>query len=309
MVRSRHTRSPAPAFRPAPPDDTSSLAKLYAPSLSRLLDLSGEFDKLDSDGLDLAQLQKLILRVLRALEGEKTQLALIDCSVKTLLQCRAGQRGIIQRAKTRREMQIAAASSYPDVYRRVAQGAVIMVLARHIHYGMELPFQVSEEEIAVVTRYLETPPEPAQLPRPRRSDTDASRLAAPSPPLGADLTRVLSEPEPDVIEVRLQLEAVTNEILRRTERLSEEPGKREGRSQLRIRAALKLELQRAELVSKCIAGILRCFGGQQRLRIEAEWRRSDEAESFADPEFERVVEHLTDRFLERTNGAPSQRDD
>src|SRR5579863_1299787 len=99
----RRTRPRAFAFGPTRPDDTSSLAKLYAPTLSRLLDVSGEFDKLDSRGLDLAQLQKLILRVLRALEGEKTQLALIDCSVKTLLQCRAGQRGIIQRAKTRRE--------------------------------------------------------------------------------------------------------------------------------------------------------------------------------------------------------------
>ena len=112
-----------------------------------------------------------------------------------------------------------------------------------------------------------------------------------------------------MIEVRLQLEAVMNEILRRTERLSEERGKGRSRSQLRIRAAWKLELQRAELVSKCIAGILRCLGGQQRLSIEAEWRRSDEAGSFADPEFERVVEHLTDRVLESTKGAPSQRDD
>ncbi len=186
-----------------------------------------------------------------------------------------------------------------------------LALSRPVAYGISTPFEVSADELAIVTQYFETSDDKTQVgPSEQSEGPRGSRTVAVSRPLAADLNLLLSEPEPDLIAIRHELEAVSWEILGRTARLSEELEKRGRKNVHPILAVLGLESRRAKLVHQSIAGILRCFGGQQRLLIEAEWRGNDQATSIADARVEKIFDRLTEQFLDMmAKSAPSKADD
>jgi hypothetical protein len=311
MARSRLAKSPVAASGPGRHNETSSLAKLYAPSVSRLLALSPAFDELlNAGGVNRPGAKASLLGCLRVLKIEKQRLSLIDRAIKMFLQCQGGQRELIWQAKARKALQVASAQNYAKLQRMVTQRSIYTLLHRAVIFGLQ-PFDVSKDEIVTLTRYFETRSDDAEL-----AVSDQSRAAgspaATSRPDVAGLSRLLSEAEPDVIAIRSELEAVSRESLSRTTRLSEElenqihaeTGNLISNKVRLVRAALELESRRADLLHQCVAGIVRSFGGQQRLSLEAEWRRNDEAESIADPHVKAIVDRLTDETFERKKHGP-----
>ena len=159
-----------------------------------------------------------------------------------------------------------------------------------------------------------------ERPEPRRSDQSESNggsitvIASGAP--AAALTRLLSESEPDVIALQRQLEAVSHQLTCRIARLSDEferyqgQEKEETRSRqklVRLRVALVLESKRAKLMDRAIAGILRCFGGQQRLLMESAWRQLESPDDWIkDPRVKKIVERIWEEVAAR--GAQSDSD-
>ena len=64
---------------------------------------------------------------------------------------------------------------------------------------------------------------------------------------------------------------------------------------------LTLESKRIALIDTAVAGIFRCFGGQQRLAMELTFRESVKSEVPTDPRMEEIL----DRLCKDTCTAPS----
>lgn len=180
----------------------------------------------------------------------------------------------------------------------------ILALNRCVTFGIDMsPFNLSDEEEAAVTNYFggsRDQAEPGRLEE--LESTRSSRVVIASDAPAAALSRVLSEPEPDVIALQRELEAVSNQLICRVARLSDELERRHDQGQeetqsrrdmVRIRVALVLESERSELVGRAIVGILRCFGGQQRLRMESAWRQRERPENrIKDPAVQKIVDRI-----------------
>ncbi len=167
----------------------------------------------------------------------------------------------------------------------------------------------------MATPYLWAPRDKEPGPGSCRSDQCESNeipgAAIPSPvPPASALAHVLAERDPDVGVVQAALEGLSCENLARIARLSAERDKcirRESKksdehrceNDNRIRVALALESDRAELVQRASTGILRCFGGQQRLAREAAWRRTEGRKGIKDPQLKKIIDRIVEERVRR----------
>ena len=79
---------------------------------------------------------------------------------------------------------------------------------------------------------------------------------------------------------------------------------------VRLRVALVLESKRAKLMDRAIAGILRCFGGQQRLLMESAWRQLESPDDWIeDPRVKKIVERICEEMAAREAQSAEQRSD
>ena len=291
--------------------ETSSLAVLYLPPLKQLLALSSGLDELlrDCGQFDLA-CKKTIVRARSVLKIQTERLALVDSGVQTFLRSRGGQRNLVIEANRKMAEKKAAEGENLDAARKRASAQLAFVaLYRFAHYGIDVShLNLSDEEKSAVEEFFDRP-------EPRRSDQSESNggsitvIASGAP--AAALTRLLSESEPDVIALQRQLEAVSHQLTCRIARLSDEferyqeqekGGTRSRQKLVRLRVALVLESKRAELMDRAIAGILRCFGGQQRLLIESAWRQLESPDdSIKDPRVKKIVERICEETLAAAN--------
>lgn len=299
--------------------DQSSLARLYLPPLTRLLGLSSDLDELlrNCKQFDWAAWKKTVVRAQCVLRMEKERLGVIDRDLQTFLLCRGGQRKLVIEANLKMRKKAAEAHDLDTARRRVGAQMAILALNRCVTFGLDMsPFNLSDEEKTVVTSYFENSTK--QESQPRRSDQSESNGSSititASGAHTAALTRLLSEVEPDVIALQHELEAVSHQLTCRIARLSGElercyERKKEERQSrqdmVRIRVAFVLESKRAQLVGRAIAGILRCFGGQQRLLMESAWRQHEGPETWIkDPRAKKIV----DRICEEVAAKGAQRD-
>ena len=296
--------------------ETSSLAVRYLPPLTQLLALSSDLVELlrDCGQFDLA-CKKTIVRARSVLKIETERLALVDSGVQTFLRSLGGQRKLIIKANRKRAEKKAAEGQNLDALRKRAVAQLAFVaLSRFAHYGIDVSqFNLTDQEKSAVEEYFERP-------EPRRSDqsesNDGSITVVASGAPAAALTRLLSESEPDVIALQRQLEAVSHQLTCRIARLSDEferyqgQGKEETRSRqklVRLRVALVLESKRVKLMDRAIAGILRCFGGQQRLLMESAWRQLESPDDWIKgPRVKKIVERICEEVAAR--GAQSDSD-
>ena len=119
-----------------------------------------------------------------------------------------------------------------------------------------------------------------------------------------------------MIALQRQLEAVSHQLTCRIARLSDEFERYQGQEKektrsrqkaVRLRVALVLESKRAKLMDRAIAGILRCFGGQQRLLMESAWRQLESPDDWIkDPRVKKIVERICEEVAAR--GAQSDSD-
>jgi hypothetical protein len=289
---------------------------LYLPPLTRLLELSSDLDELlpDCGQFNPAAWKKTVVRAECVLKIETDRLGLVDSGVQTFLRSRGGPRKLVVEAN--RKMREKAESHNFDAARKRANAQLAFVaLFRFVHYGIDVsPLNLSDEEKSAVTDYF-------QQPEPRRSDQSESNgssitvIASDAP--AAALTCLLSESERDVIALQGQLEAVSHQLTCRIARLSDEFERYQGQKKeetqsrqkvVRLRVALVLESKRAQLVGRAIAGILRCFGGQQRLLIESAWRQHESPGNWIkDPRVKKIIERICEEVAARGAQSAEQR--
>jgi hypothetical protein len=293
------------------PEEASSLAVLYLPPLTRLLELSSDLDKLlqDCRQFDRAAWKRTVVRARCVLKIESERLGLVDSSVQTFLRCRGGQRKLVIEANRKMREKAAEAHNLDAARKRVGAQMAMLALNRCVTFGIDMsPFNLTDGEKAAVTNYFENSMNQAEPGRSEQLQSTCNSWAViASDALVAALTRALSEPEPDVIAVRSELESVSYEFLLRIARLSAELDRRlrherktkESQSRknvYRIRVALVLESERVELVGQAIAGVLRCFGGQRRLLMESASRQYESpVNGIKDPRVRKIVERICEK--------------
>jgi hypothetical protein len=281
-------------------DDRSALAARYLAPLQQLLELSSDFDELlrDCEQFDRKAWMERAARIRCVLTEEKARLGLVDRAVKNLLQCVGGSRELVRRANLRKQGQLTDSDLLKFLRRREMQRFAVVALLKDYTYGIDIShFNLSDEEKSLVTRYFRSD---------RRESNDSPGAVIPSavsPALA--LSRALSEREPDVAAVQSALEGVSREILRRVtcsspsleerirrERKGRRPHCREEENRIRVVSAL--ESERVRLVERACAGIVRCFGGQQRLALDATWRQAEERESFEDHPLKKIIDRIVE---------------
>ena len=288
--------------------ETSNLPLYYLPPLKRLFALSPDLDELcrDCRKFDRGAWKKTVIRARYVLKTEEERLGLINRGVGLFLQSRGGQRELIIEENLKRQRQ--ANDDRKAVRKTVSMQITLCALYRLFLFGTDFsPFNLSDEEKSLLTSYFENSTGHEPPPQPAGSGKYESTASTPAiVTLDAALRSLESGlAEPDVIAVQGALEIASSEILRRIGRLSvdfdsrlrHEPtgeGKENRENEYRIRVALVLESERAELVGKAITGLLRCLGGQQRLRMEFASRRSQEREMIKDPRIEQIIERLSE---------------
>jgi hypothetical protein len=299
--------------------ETSSLAVRYLPPLTQLLALSSDLDELlrYCGQFDLAW-KKTIVRARSVLKIETERLALVDSGVRTFLRSRGGQRKLVIEANRKMAEKKAAEGQNLDALRKRAVAELAFVaLSRFAYYGIDVSqLNLTDQEKSAVEEYFERP-ESRQSDQSESNGGSITVIASGAP--AAALTQLLSESEPDVIALQRQLEAVSHQLTCRIARLLDEfetyqgQEKEETRNRqkvVQIRVALVLESKRAKLMDRAIAGILRCFGGQQRLLIESAWRQHESPDNWIkDPRVKKIVERIWEEVAAREAQSAEQRSD
>ena len=286
--------------------EPSNLAVLYMPPLTRLLGLSSDLDELlrDCGQFDPAAWKKTVVRAGSVLRIETERLRLVDSGVQAFLLCRGGQRKLVIEANRKMSEKAAEAHNLDAARKRAGAQMAILALNRCVTFGIDMSqFNLSDEEKGAVTNYFEDSMDQVEPGQSEQLESARSSWAVmPSDASAAALRHVLSEPEPDVIALQRELETVSHQLLCRIARLSDELERCHGQKNeerqnrqnvVRIRVAFVLESKRAQLVGRAVAGILRCFGGQQRLLMESAWRRHEGPENWIkDPRVKKIVDRI-----------------
>jgi hypothetical protein len=280
---------------------TRRLASWYALSLCRLFSLSAELRALvGSLTLSSAETNDSIRRILRVLAAEQQELSLLDSALKIFLQCRGGQRGLLRRAEEELAGRVSGERT-AMLSQRVGRDTVLLTFDRARVFGVDLPFMLSEADEAIMKHHSETGGQQRAVPP--SGGLDSPRTVTDPSAVAADLRHLLSEAEPDLLTVNRALEALSDEILNVAIQLSEEiqeirlsdTGKRNAPNVARIQAALKLVLKWFELLNRCLGGIIRSFGGQQRFFMEHESRQKYAIPSTGDPAYDELLDRLWDQ--------------
>ena len=258
-------------WKPIDADDVPQLALRYVPSLERLVALSSEFDQLSGESVDRTTRKKVVLRISKALEIEKNLLATLDADVKNFIRCCGGPQEIVRRVEARAAARVKEDELFEYLYKMLWRRVAFVALEKFFHYGSDLSgYPVSEDDKLYVTRYFEGSLEPTDSGRGDEANTAEPAFRTADAALQS-LARVLADGDPGGSPVRTALETITGDLAGRSAQWSEEVTDRiKRRSDTRtLRLALKLASLRAELVDKCISGIIRCIGGPQRLAMES----------------------------------------
>jgi len=291
-----------------PPSVSCRLAQLYLPPLAHLFALSLKLDELigprwehDANGW-----RREVGAVVGKIEDEKMRLKAIAPAAAMALRCRGGQRGIIIGAET--ELAAKAADDYDR--RGGVKAQLENLLAVGVNnmfvYGFDLPeLELSDEERHALKSDYEERLKPRSQ---RRAANRCSKAITVYRGPIESLARALERE--DVSGVARELGRVSEYVMERLERRLVEwdaincPGlvmEAVHRRELNRRYFdLNLERQRISLIDKAAAGMLRCFGGPQRLAMEMAFRDNAESEAVpANPSVKAILERLSTDVLKR----------
>lgn len=290
----------------ADPAGSSRLAKLYLSPLARLFALSERFNDLVSGprSHDPIGWRQGVSSVVRVLRDERLRLQAIDASTRMAMRCRGGQRRIASDSAADLAAKADGAYDHEAGVKAQIRNIHLIMGERMVIYGTEFPeLELAEEEESLFMNYIE---ERINRPRSHRRGAfgGSNAISVYIEPIQG-LERALQRA--DIIEVSRQLERVSAHVVKRIEQRSVEldalngssPAHAAPRGELARRYFdITLEAMRLPLIDTAIAGILRCFGGHQRLAMEMEFR--DNAESGSEGPTDARVETILERLVERT---------
>jgi len=286
----------------ANPAESVRLARLYLSPLVRLFNLTSELDEMARGPvfLDSLSWKRKVRSVARTLAYEKLRLQAIEPATRLRLRCSGGQRDIATEAAA--EHRGEAAEAYePEAGVRVQLRKIMGIVGERMYtYNTDFSeLGLSIDQKSVLMKHTE--------------DKLKKRGSHRSGP-GRDSHAITVYVEPmqgllrafdhaDFIEIARELGRVTAHIIERIERRSAEVDGiffRDGqldalqeRELSRLYFDLALESKRIPLIETAVAGILRCFGGQQRLAKEVAIRESVEPEEPIDPRVNEILDWLS----------------
>jgi len=232
---------------------------------------------------------------LRTLADEKLRLQAIEPATRLRLRCRGGQRGIVTDAAA--EHRAKAVEAYdPEAGVRDQGRRVMGIIGECMStYNTDFPeLGLSDEQKSIFKSYFAGTLKTAGSHR-----SGAGR--------GSQAITLYVEPIPglhrafdhaDFIEIARELGRVSAQVIERIERrsadvdriiLTDGPVEAQQQRELNRRYLdLTLESKRIPLIDTAVAGIFRCFGGQQRLAMELAFRDSVKSELPTDPRVEEI---------------------
>jgi hypothetical protein len=254
--------------------------------------LSSELDQLFCGSVDRATWKKVAARIIRVLYIEKNRLAMLDADFENFIRCCGGQREFNRRLRARTAARATDDELFEYYYKMVGRQVALCGLSRFAIFGMDVShFPLSEDDKAYVLRYFEGSLEPTDA-----GQSDEANMAEPAFRTAdaalQSLARALAEGDPGGFPVQTALETITGDLAGRSAQWSEEVAnriKRQSDSRT-LRSALKLASWRAELVGRCVSGIIRCIGGPQQLAMES----ATVNEAVKDPRMLEICDRITD---------------
>lgn len=278
----------------------SPLANLFALSL-KLDDLVGVRWAHDAIGW-----RQGIVSVVEALRDAKLRLQAIEPAARMALRCRGGQGQIVADAEAELSARAAAAYDHHASVKALVRKSLEVMGQRMATYGTKFPeVGLSEEEERIFITHCQ-----ARAARPRSDRRAAGGTSqAITVYIGPieGLARALDRE--DVTEIVRELGRVNENILERLERRLAEIDSITSSGPV-VNAALRRELNRrnydlkleecrVSLIDKAAAGMLRCFGGTQRLAMEMTLRDSTELEAPpADARVEAILDRVSNYVME-----------
>ena len=244
---------------------------------------------------------KTIARVLREIKNQSRILKLVDCSVGTLLNCLGGPQQLTIDSELRHDEP--GDLQFPVGSQPSRAGMLLIMAAFEKSFLFEesqpTSLPISSQEWAVVRSYLENLKNKMRR-GPRSTKREATAHSCPAN-LSSISIPALKQAihESDILSVQRELSRAGAYMVGRTASVTEalcRPSQEQGNAnKSRTHVLLNLESDRAQLVSRCVVGILRCFGGKQRLLIEAARARNTPKEIIHDPEVKEIVERVVTR--------------
>jgi hypothetical protein len=287
-------------------EGSDRLAGLYLPPLARLFDLSPRLDELVGGRWlqDPVGWRQEVVSVAQVLRDEKLRLQAIEPAARMAIRTRGGQRRIVIDAAAEFSARTADAYKHDTAVKTQFRKAISIMGERMYIYGTDFTeLGLTDGETLILKNHIA---EEINKPRSHRNGAggDSREVSAYVEPIQG-LARALQQA--DVIEVSHELGRVSGYIVERLEQRSAELdaitcrgpalGAAQSRELVRRNFDLTLESKRLPLIDLAIAGILRCFGGSQRLLMELALRENVESKVPTDARIEEILERLADRFM------------
>jgi len=302
----------------ANPAELVRLARLYLSPLTRLFNLTSELDEMVRGPLvlDAFDWRRKVRPVLRTLADEKLRLQAIEPAVRLALRCRGGQHGIVTEAAAEHSAEAAEAHD-PEAGARVQLRKIMGIIGERMYtYNTDFSeLGLSDDQKSIFMNYIG-----GRLNTRRSHRSGAGRgshaITAYVEPMQG-LLRAFEHA--DFIEIARELGRVSAEVIERIERRSAEldrivhsdgPVEAQRQRELNRRYLdLTLESKRIPLLDTAVAGIFRCFGGQQRLAMELAYRESVKSEVPTDPRVEEILHWLSKDSVNCAKSQPARFDE
>lgn len=297
-------------------EESNRLARLYLPPLARLFELSPRFDELIGGRWlhDPVGWRQEVASVLQVLRDAKLRLQAIEPATRMAIRSLGGHRGVVTAAAAELSTKAGEAYNRRDGVKTGLQKAISIMGERMLIYGTDYSeLGLTDEEKAAFVNHIDEKINKPKSPRSRAGGDSRAVSLYVEPIQGVE--RALERS--DIIEIARELGRLSAHIVERLERRSAEldaitcRGPAVDAAQSRELAQrnfdLTLESMRLPLIDLAIAGILRCFGGQQRLAMELECQQYQQSEEPAPPRVQEILDRLSEGFISRskTNSAES----
>jgi hypothetical protein len=289
------------------PAASGRLAQLYLAPLANLFALSLRLDELVGARWTHNAIgrQREVASVVQTLSDESLRLRAVEPATRMALRCRGGYRRIIIDAAAELDAKAAEAYDHHAGVKAQIRKLLMVMGQRMATYGIEFPeVGLSDEEKRIFKSYFGDGIKPRSHRRAAGGDSQAVDISI-GPIQG--LARALART--DVIEIARELGRVSDHVIKRLERRLAEldaiicggppVDAAQRRELLRRYFDLKFEEKRLPLMDSAIAGILRCFGGQQRLAMEMAFRESEQSAAPTDARVDAILERLSNDVMKR----------
>lgn len=285
----------------ANPTESFRLARLYLSPLERLFNLTLELDEMVRCPviLDPFGWRNKARTISRTLADEKLRLQAIEPATRMRLRCRGGQRCIVTDAAV--EHRAKAAEAYDPEAGVRNQGRRVLQIMREcmdIYHTDFSEVGLSDDQKSISRNHVAGKSDTRQSHR-SGADRGSHAITLYVEPIHG-LRRAFDHA--DFIEIARELGRVSVQVIERIERGSAEldrillrdgPVQAQQQRQLSRRYFdLAFESKRIPLIDTAVAGIFRCFGGQERLAMELAFRENVKSEVATDPRDEEILDRL-----------------